>query len=362
MLEKEKISPRQVIFLLIVTIISTAIIFLPVRLYSVAEQDSWIALIFGGLLGLFIAYIIAQLAVMYRDKTIIEYSQIILGGVLGKVAGLFICLTFLFLNTVILRQFAELTVIAFYPATPKIFFIVAIVVVSTYTLYQGLENIARVNEIITPVFFILLFSIFLLNISEMNFQQLTPILEHGLARVIKGAFSQAIYSVELVVLTMLLPALNIPTKAQKVSIISVLIIIFFGQILMIGIVAILGNQTSSTTFPFLTLGRYVNIGNFLEQLDSFILVIWVAGVFIKITVIYYCTVLSFSQLLRLKDYQSIILAIGAFQTVFSLIIWNNTAKVTFMLDTYINNTLTIGIFSLLILLFLVAKIKKVYAN
>ena len=91
MLEKEKISP-QVIFLMIVTIISTAIIFIPVRLYTVAEQDSWLALIFGGLLGLFIVYIIAQLAGMYRDKTSIEYSQIVLGGGLGKVAGLTISL------------------------------------------------------------------------------------------------------------------------------------------------------------------------------------------------------------------------------------------------------------------------------
>lgn len=362
MLEKEKISPQQALFLMVITIVSTGMIFLPIELYNRAAQDSWLSIIFGAMIDVILIYIISKLGLMYRDKTIIEYSQVIFGKTLGKFAGLFVFLIFLFLNTVNLRQFAELTVGAFYPLAPTTFFVIAIILVSTFALYQGLEVIARVNEILLPFFFSFLFAILFFNIPEMNFQHLTPVLENGLIHVFQATSSQALWSVEFIVLAILIPSLSIPTKARRVSFLSLLIVNGFGLVLLTGVIAVFGKETGNLSFPFLSMGRMINIANFLERLDSFILAIWVAGGFVKITVFYYCAVLSLSQLLQLTEYRSLILPLGAIQTVFSIILWNNTAQLIFQLGTYINTIFTTGFFSLIISLFVVAEIKNHLQN
>lgn len=358
MLEKEKINSKQFTFLLFITIISTSIIFAPTKVYSFAKQDSWLAVIFAGLTGLVFTYLVCKLGIMYRDKTIIEYSQIILGKTLGKVVGLSIFLAFLYINTAVLREFAELLVGVFYPHTPKVFFIVAIILVSSYALYQGLENVARVNEIVFPIFVILIFFIFSFSISEMNFQLLTPILANGLFPALKGAYSQSLWYAEIVFLSFFIPSLNIPTRALGAGILGVIFIVAFTLMIMIGITAVFGDTTLNLTFPVLSLGKYINIADFLEHLDSFILVFWVAGVFVKITVFQYCAVISLSQLLKLSDHKPLILPIGALQTVFAIILWGNTAHLTYHIHTYINNIYTIGILSILILLIVVAQIKR----
>lgn len=358
MLKKEKISSKQLTYIIFITIISTGMIFVPKRIYSIAGQDSWLSVILGGLIGILLAYFISQLGLIYRDKTIIEYSQIILGKTLGKIIGLSIFLAFFFINSVVLREFAELLVGAFYPHTPKVFFIIAIIFVSSYALYQGLEIIARVNEILFPIFMILIIFIFIFTISEMNFQKLFPILANGILPVLKGAYTHALWYVEIIILSFFIPSLNVPTRAQKASILGVTFVILLSLVMMTGIVAVFGKETSTLTFPVLSFGRYVNIANFLEQLDSFILVIWVAGVFIKITVFQYCSVISLSQLLKLTDHKPLILPISILQTILAIVLWNNTAQLTFQLFSYINSIYTIGIVSLLTLLFVIAQIKK----
>lgn len=362
MLEKGKISSKQAIFLIIITIISTAIIFLPTQIYSASKQDSWLSVIFVGFIGIFLAFIIAKLGIMYRDKTIIEYSQIILGQRLGQIIGLIIFLSFFHINIVIIREFAELLVGAFYPDTPKIFFTIAIIAISSYALYQGLEVIARVNEILFPIFFIMVMSIFFFNIPEMNINHLTPVLANGLIPVLNGMYSQTLWYIELIIMTILIPSLNIPTRALKVTFSSIIFVVLFGIIAITAIIAVFGQETANLTFPFLSLGRFINIANFLEQLDSFILFIWVAGVFIKITIFHYCAVLSLSQLLKLKDYQPVILPIGVLLSILAIIFWSDTNQLTFQLHTYINPIYTFGLGGILVLLFLIAYLKNYLAK
>lgn len=362
MLEKGKISSKQAIYLLIITIISTAIIFLPATIYSKAKQDSWLSVILVGFFGILIAYIVAKLGIMFRDKTIIQYSQLILGRRLGQLAGLIFVIAFLYTNTVVIREFAELLVGAFYPTTPKSFFVLIIVLMSAYATYQGLEVIARVNEILFPIFIILIISIFFFNITEMNIQHLTPILANGITPILRGASSQTVWYAETIIMAIFIPFLNIPTRAYRVTISSVIFVVLFGILAMTGIIAVFGDQTSNLTFPFLALGRYIDIANFLQQLDSFILLIWVSGVFIKITVFHYCAVFSLSQLLKLESYKPLILPIGAIIAILSIIFWKDTTQLTYQLATYINNIYTISIGSLLVILFIIAHIQKYFSK
>lgn len=358
MLEGGKINSRQAIFLIIMTTVATAIIFLPSKIYSDATQNSWLSVLIVGSFALVLAYIISDLGLMFRDQTIIQYSETITGKLFGKVFGLLLCISFLHVDAIIIREFADLLVGAFYPDTPKIFFVIAIIFTSAYALFHGLEAIARVNEILFPIFFISIISIFLLSINDMNFENLTPFLADGIIPVLKGAYSQMTWYTEIVVLAVFIPFLNIPEKAKKISFLSMFFLILLGFTSMIGIITVFGEKTASLTFPFLSLGRYVSIADFIERLDSFILLIWVAGVFIKISVFHYCAVLSLSQLFNLRDYKPLIMPTGAILAVFSIILWSNTTQVTEELGSFLNVFYSSVHGGVPILLYLIAKLRR----
>ncbi|WP_339366102.1 GerAB/ArcD/ProY family transporter, partial [Vallitalea maricola] len=90
------------------------------------------------ILGLLVVYVITELGTMYKDRTIIQYSGDIIGKIPSKILGFLYCCHFIYINTFILREFAELLAGAFMIETPILFFIIGIILPSIYGVYKGL--------------------------------------------------------------------------------------------------------------------------------------------------------------------------------------------------------------------------------
>lgn len=331
MLEDGKISNRQIIYLLVIVVTSTAILFLPTMIYKVAKQDSWLTLVPLVAFGIVVAYIITSLGLMFKDKTIIQYSEIIVGKVLGKIIGLIYCVFFIHIDMVIIREFSELLIGPFLSETPILFFTVGIILASIYAVRSGLEVIARVNEVIFPLFLIAVGGIILMVVKDMEFKNLTPVLAEGLIPVVRGSYNQTLFISEIIVMAMFIPYINIPQKARRSAFIVVVIIGLIGMLIMIGIITVFGTQTDRLDYPFLSLARYVSIAGIIERVEPLILFMWVCGVFVKIAVFHYCAVLSLAQWLNLKDYRPLVVPIGVILVVFSIILWGNIAQLTVQL-------------------------------
>jgi len=66
--------------------------------------------------------------------------------------------------------------------------------------------------------------------------------------------------------------------------------------------AIFGPEvTARWFFPALNGVRMIHLANFLERMEAFIMVVWVSGALIKISVYYWAAVLGSAQWLELKD-------------------------------------------------------------
>ncbi|MED4990840.1 GerAB/ArcD/ProY family transporter, partial [Parageobacillus toebii] len=57
---------------------------------------------------------------------------------------------------------------------------------------------------------------------------------------------------------------------------------------------------------------------FLEHLEAIITALWVVGVFLKISVFYYASVLGTAQWLNLSDYRPIVFPMGFFILLFAV--------------------------------------------
>ncbi|MCZ8511603.1 GerAB/ArcD/ProY family transporter [Paenibacillus filicis] len=93
-------------------------------------------------------------------------------------------------------------------------------------------------------------------------------------------------------------------KGQKWAVIAVIISMFVLMQSSLFSLLLFGNITGNFTFPVMQAARFISIADFLEHLESLVVVIWIAGVYLKISIYYYVLVLGTAQWLNLSNYNS----------------------------------------------------------
>lgn len=317
-MEKGRISVLQLALLTVTAVIATADVFLPAFVAQESKADSWLAVIIGTALSLVVLNIALWLGLKFPDKTIIQYSRDILGNFLGSVVGLIILFYFLSLSWKVTRELGEIFVIAFNPDAPMIVYCVFVVLVSAYTVSNGLEVICRVNELILPVGGFVLLVIGILNIPNLDLKNFLPVLENGWYQPFKGAILIQSWIIEAFFILQLIPFVKEKDKIRKYSCISVMLLAFSLEmgVLTIGI---FGPLTGKLLFPALEYVRFVKLGTYIQNLDVFIMGVWITGIFVKITIFYYCSVLTASQIFKFKSYKTLVLPLGILIVTFSIV-------------------------------------------
>lgn len=330
MLEKGRITYKQLILLIALSRIILPITFLTGLKEPPANQDIWLSELLYFPLQLLLALPIYLLWKKFPDQTIIQYSQTI-AGKLGKLAGVLILWYFLQQTAVTTAQFSLFITSAVMPETPVLFFTLSFVLVCAYATRKGLEVIGRLSELFAPLVMIAVITVFLLLAKDMNLKMLKPILENGIVPITQGSFIASARSLEILGLAMLLPYLNNPQKVKSVFVYSFALVALFFILITIPVLTIWGfEEAKGLSFPYYSVIRIINIGDFIEHIQSMHMAVWILGTFIKITFTFYLAVLGLSQLLNLKDYRPLILPIGSILVPLSLLLGPSlTALATF---------------------------------
>ncbi|MDA8210336.1 MAG: endospore germination permease [Clostridia bacterium] len=322
MLEGGRISNRQLIFLMLFTVLGTANMFLPALAAEHAKQDAWLSPFFSMLEGLWVVFIITELGRRFPGKTLIEYLRLITGPVLGTGLGCLFIFWMIHTNAIIIREFAELIVTTMMPETPIIIFLATITFTAALLVRAGLEVMGRTAEFLSPIFLGTFVLIPLLVGEIMKPENLLPILEKGIKPVIAGGLAPGGWFGEVALLGMLLPYLREPHKGRQAVALAVGVITVNLSVTGFAVTAVFGPEPN-LMFPFLTLAQNIRVAEFLERIESLILVVWVAGVAVKIAVFYYAAVLATAQLTGVKDYRCVVTPIGVILTVLAIIIYDN---------------------------------------
>ncbi|MDO9534957.1 MAG: endospore germination permease [Bacillota bacterium] len=329
MLEGGVISNRQATLLVVSTILPTSIMFLPALISGEAKQDAWISIIILTAFGVLVGLIIASLGTRFPGQTIIHYSEDILGRPLGKAVALIYPLFFIYINAFIIREFAEFFIISFMPETPISVFIIGLVFVAGYAVYSGLEPLARINEIILPLVLILILLIVGMNLLQIDTNSFFPVLEKGFLPPLKGAYPGLVFFAETMMMLMFIPYLRSPSGAKRTITLAVLILGFFQLLVTVMLIGVFGGLVAGMSFPLLQLARNISLARgIFHRMEHFILVIWVAGGFIKVGVFYYCAVLATAQWLNLRSYKALVPLIGVLLAVLSVILWENVVQLS----------------------------------
>jgi len=311
MLEQGKIEGRQAIALMLSVVLPTAILIVPAITVKNARQDAWLAVLAATVMALVIVRLVVSLSLRFPGKTLCEYAEDILGKVLGKIVCLlYIWLFFLYAGSGVVREFGFFLVTVLMPDTPKLVFAITVVAVAAYAVRNGLEVLCRFNWLFIPVTGLLAI-IFLLAAPEMQVARLLPVLDTGLLPIMKSSVTPTMWLGEIVLLAMLIPYLNKPQEAHRVAMLSVLFSGFLLTVSTLEALLVFGpDLTVSWVYPIYNVIRIISIANFLERLESILVVFWVLGGIVKIGVFYYVAVLGSAQCFGLRDYRPLVLPVG----------------------------------------------------
>ncbi len=358
MLDKGKITSIQLALLIITVIASTSVLFLPSVIVQEAGRDSWI-FIFPLAFGLAAAYLCVSLGLCFEDKSIIVYANEIMGKYIGSFIAALYIFFFIWLNTLVVRQFSIFINTAFMPETPELTFKIIIILLAAYAVKNGIEVITRSNQFMFPIFVIFYSLIIFFSLSEIDFTNFLPVLENGIKPVIKGSIAPASWIAEIILLLVLIPNINQPSELKKnsVYIIVVIVIIFVSDIIVT--VGVLGaNLTSHLVFPFLSLSRYSRATMVLERIETLVMLLWVAPVMVKVTAIHYCASISCAQFFNLSDYKSLVMPLGILTIVWSIILADNSRELVFIIDKIMPYYIFILALPIPALLLIIHKIKQ----
>lgn len=303
----EKITGTQLGLLLFTFVTSTTILTIPGWMVMFAKQNAWISVVPSITTGLLTLWALITLANRYPGLTILQYSSKILGKWLGKCLGLYYIYFWFTSISVLTIQHTFFIKTLLLPKSPSIVGSVSLLILCGITVYIGIEVIGRLNEFIAPLILISLIPILILAIGYAEPVQLKPFLGEGILPVLQGAVIPAgAFMNQVFILGWLLPFLNQPKKARKVSLIALFSISTLIFIIVLLAIMVLGSLTGKLTYSVLSVMQYIGIEGSFERLEAIAVAMWVMGNFVKVSVALFIFCLCISQLFGIQNYRDIV--------------------------------------------------------
>jgi spore germination protein KB len=335
----EKISGSQLCLLIFSFIAPTVILIMPEVLSKISKQDAWITIFPAVLIGSLTMWAMIILSNRYPGLTIIQYSSQIIGKWPAKCLGCYFIYYWFNFDFIALNQHIQFVNTVLFMTTPAIIISLTLALLCGLAAYMGIESIARSSQFISILILTLLIPLLILMLAESDPERLRPVMSQGIVPVLQGTLFPFAYLGQIIILGWLLPYLNQPKKATKVSFIALLLIAGLLYITVIPLIMIFGPLVEKLSFPVLDVVRYVGIKGIFERLEALGVVIWVMGTFIKVSLIFFLICLSVSHLFNIRNYKDFVFPLTILSVIGSVSVFNKystemTTYLTYSFPSY----------------------------
>ena len=298
--DREMIANRQLVFILIQITVGTGVLSLPRQISLVSRQDSWLAVLLGGIYWIFSLFIMYKLASQFPQQTIIEYSEIILGTILGKFISFIFVLYSIIITALSARVFVMVITTYILPKTPIYLNLSLILITSLYLISKGLKTIARLDEFL---FFILApaYLVMIPTILKSNWWHFKPILGTGVKEIFSGSLITTYSFLGPEILLLIFPYIKEKKNVFKSSLIGLSIITLTYLYIIIITLGYFGVETLQyILWPTINLLKAIKIP-FFGRLEFFLIFLWIAIAFTSVASFYYMASYSLTQFFSLKN-------------------------------------------------------------
>ena len=358
--QKVKVSGTQVAMLLFVFVTSTITVYVPSFTAKEAKESAWLAVsVIPFVYGYLTLRLIYKLGSYFPGLTFYQYCEVILGKLLGKGLGVTYIVAMLITNILILREFSDFLMITTLPLTPKIWLLTAIAALATYGAYKGLEVIVRAVQFIFGIYF--LASIITLLLALTNFQvgRLLPVLDEGVLPILRGSIAPASWYGQVFVFSFIFPFVNKPKELKKKGTITLVAVTIFATLDVVVTVGVFGaNLTTVYTVPFWVLAKSIDFGDIVQRIESFLLVFWLCGIFIKAAFFSWIIGLGITQVFGFKNTKAVLSITATFEVIIANTFLRNASLIQFLVSNVWPSFGIAFCFLIPLFLLLIARVRK----
>ncbi|AIQ47479.1 spore gernimation protein [Paenibacillus sp. FSL R7-0273] len=274
-------------------------------------RDAWIVTILSSIAGMIIISMYLALMNMNPGLTLVEWFPKQFGKWIGIPIAWLYPLSFLFDAGRGVGALRDLVPTTLLPKTPPVVIVVAFLLVLIYGLYLGIENVARLGEILTPIILTLfgLEIVLLLNSHIIEFKLLLPVLWDGWAPVLKSVYPEGINQTygESIALAMIWTLAKPQKKVWRITMTATILASIFFLLSDVLAITVFGDAFfKRSIYPLYSLTGMVNIGGFITNLNPFVVVYFISTTFIKLYIKLYAALLGFKVLLKLSSIRPLI--------------------------------------------------------
>ncbi len=336
--DEGRISSFQNMCLLFLVRMTATTIAFPFMTGNESPTDAWIGVAIGVVVSLVLVELIVRLSLKFPNMTVIQYSQVVLGKFLGKIVALLLIWFWISDTALTTRSLSDAITGSFMPETPVMVFIIVSVVLAANAARNGIEVVARWSELVT-IGVLGSALVLVLPYSAMRFKNLLPVLPYGLGPHLKRSLTIIALYLRLNIIGMIIPYLHNRREVLRYTRYAVLL----SGILMAGhaasLVAVFGSQATTSGVPGFILARQVQIGQFLERIETIPVTIWVLNALVKIALFIWAAAIGLAQVFGLRRFQPLAYPVGALVASFSMLFFRNYVDQA----QYIKNVLPIYI-------------------
>ncbi len=320
-IDKGYISGRQFMFSVACFIQSSAL--LTAFLAAVTLQDSWLAVLSGIVVCLPLTWLFRSLMIMFPQRNLLQILEEVYGAVAGKIIGCAYIWFFFTLGSLNLIDLSEFTKLTIMEKTPATVLSIMCILVCALAVRNGIKLVTRFSALFVTVAFIILAVSVLLIFNQINLGNFLPVFDQPIGKYIQGThIITTIPFGEMVAFLMI----NSNVRMSRRDTTKYLFWGFaMGGITVLAImlrdIAVLGNTLDMFTLPSLVTLRMVNLGMALSRMEILFAVVLIMLLFFKITFLYYVSVLGVAELLKVRAYRHLVLAMGAFMIAYGLTLY-----------------------------------------
>jgi spore germination protein KB len=274
-----------------------------------AKQDSWISLLFAGLMSLPLIALYVRITHLYPGLNLFEILFKIFGRIFGRILSLFPVLFAIHLGSMVTNTFSIFIKIVNMPETPILLTTVFIVIVCSWSVKNGAENIGRLSKFVLPIVIVTSLITFIIAMKDMDLNNLKPIMDTNFKSLLSGAYSYLTLPFgEMVLCFSFFSSVNDKTGSLKILInslvitISFYIMVIFRNILTLGV-----PSTLLFYFPSYESVSIISVGDFFSRIEVLIGIDLLLSGFIKTCVCLYTASLGLTKILNIQKQNSVVI-------------------------------------------------------
>nr|WP_284286688.1 GerAB/ArcD/ProY family transporter [Alicyclobacillus fastidiosus] len=256
-------------------------------------------------------FIVSYLGIQYRNKTIFEYADGLIGKWMSSLFLLLIGAYFLELTALASREFGEVVVTAVLQRTPITVTVFIMILLATISSRVDVAVFTRILTFYMPFVYFPAMVIVLLSLKSAKVSNLMPLVSlfHGQSfnSIYLSIMVVAALYTNFMIVGLIVPFMYRPHTAIRSTLVGIGIAGTLYIILMYATLSVFGvEEMRNLLWPTLELAKTAAVTTFfIERLDPVFIAVWVTAVFSAIFAAYYLSIQAFSHLFRLKTHRGL---------------------------------------------------------